>query len=1040
MLVHFFIHRPIFSTVLGLIIILAGIICMPALPVSQYPQIAPPTVRVSASYPGASSVDVESAVTTPLEQEINGAKGIKYIKSTSTSDGVSQVDVTFELERDIDLAAVDVQTRVSGVMGRLPEEVKRTGVTVSKQSTEMVQVISVFSKDHIFDSQYLSNYASLYIRDVLKRVKGVGSVEIVGERKYSMRIWLDPQELSRKGLTPVDVINAVRSQNLQVAPGKIGQAPMPPKVLYSMSVVAQGKLTSPKEFANIIIKYSADGSLVKVKDVGRVELGSESYSTAVKTNGADAVALIVYLTPGGNAVKVSQGVKQQLAELAKRFPPGIDYDITLDTTDAVNESIKEVYHSLYEAIALVVIVILLFLQNWRSTIIPAITIPVSLVGTFAIMQALGFSINTLTLFGLTLAVGLVVDDAIVVIENISRIMEETGCSAKEAALQGMSEVSGAVVAISLVLCAVFIPVAFFPGTTGQLYKQFALTIAASVALSTVNALTLTPALSGLWLTHGHGKPNIIFRAFNWIIDKLTSLYIYSLELILKWRVVGVLFCVSLFGLVYLLQNTVPSGFVPDEDQGYFMTIVECPPGSSLEYTQNVVDQAAAVLGKIPEIKVNQCFAGFSFTGSAANKGIIFSVLKPWDERLQASQSLVGIISSVRGPLSSIRSGQVVPFSPPSIPGLGNFGGFLFEVQDLYGTDFMSFGNMVDRLCLLGNQTEGLKGVFSSYSASDPMLVVTAKRDQSEVMSVPVEAIFDTLQYLLGTCYVNDFNFLNRQYKVNLQADSEYRSVPEKIMGYYARSLKGQMIPLANLVNIERTSGPQIISHYNLYRSAEINGTNSPGYSSGQALRSMQEIAEKNLPKNMTFAWSGVSLEELEAGSSAVVIFALGLLFVFLVLAAQYESFSDPLIIILSVPAAIIGALGAQMLRGLQNDVFCQIGLVMLIGLASKNAILIVEFANQQKKAGLPSYEAVIKAAQARLRPILMTSIAFIAGLLPLVFAHGAGAASRVSLGNAVCGGMLAATVLGIYIVPVLFMVVNDIQGVFGTLAKKKPTA
>lgn len=1025
--VDFFIRRPIFATVLALIIILAGAVSIPTLPLAEYPEISPPRVAVTATYTGASAQVVESAVTTPLEQQINGAQNIKYITSTSGNDGTSSINVTFDLERDVDLAAVDIQNRISAAQGRLPEEVKRTGVQVNKVSNSFVLAIGILTPDNRYSSQFLSNYADIYIRDALKRVKGVGDVRIFGERKYSMRVWLDPHRLAVKGITAQDVVTAINDQNLQVAAGQIGQAPLPENQMFQMSVRGVGRLKTAQEFENIVIRSGKDGQLVRIKDVGRAELGAEDYQNVVRYHGKDAVGIGIFQRPGSNALEISNGVREEMARLSQRFPPGIAYEFAFDTTRSVKESIKEVLITLLQAIALVVLVIFLFLQSFRSTLIPVFTIPVSLIGTFAVMKVLDFSINTLTLFGITLATGLVVDDAIVVIENITRLMHERNLTARQAAILAMREVTGAVIAISLVLSAVFIPVAFFPGTTGQLYKQFALTIAISVAISTLNALTLTPALSALWLKKGSLTGSVIFKPVNFVIDFFRNIYSTTLGLVLKLKYLVLVGFAGLLCCTYWLSKNVPTAFIPEEDVGYLIIIVQAPEGVSLNYTVNVIKKIEQVLDKCPEIVSSFGVGGFSFTGTNPNNAIVFSNLRDWHERKGHEHSLKGIIERLRGPLGGITEATVIPFNPPSIQGLGNFGGFVFELQDLFGTDIGQLAGVTRQIMMEAAGERQLAGVFSSFTAASPQLITEVLRDKARALKVLVSDVFQTMEIMLGSRYVNDFDLGNRIYRVYVQADELFRSNPKDIGGLYVRSQTGEMISLSHLVKVERTTAPQTISHYNLFRCAEVNGSAAPGVSSGQALAAMERLAKRILPQGMSYEWSGISLEEKESGPQTLILFALGIVVVFLVLAAQYESFVDPVIILLSVPLAMLGALLAQWLRHLDNDVFCQIGLVMLVGLASKNAILIVEFANHLIKSENASLETAIrKACEIRFRPILMTSLAFVMGILPLVFATGAGAHSRHSLGTAVCGGMIVSTVLSLYIVPVIFLVVRGI--------------
>lgn len=1019
---------------------MVGAIVIPFLPIAQYPQIAPPQVSVESTYIGANSEQVESSVTQLLEREINGADNLKYIQSQSANDGRSKIICTFDLERDIDLAAVDVQTRVAAVQGKLPEDVKKTGTSIKKVSTSIVMVLGVYSEDGTYSPEFISNYVDLYLKDSFKRLPSVGDVNIVGERKYAMRVWLDPKKLAQYKLTPLDVSRTIQSQNKQVGAGDLGRAPAPPGQMYQINLRAMGRLVNAKDFSNMIVKRSDDGTLIKVKDVGKVELGAESYDTNGAFNGKDAVVVVVYLRPGGNAVEVSKGVMKELERLRKHFPPGLKVDVALDTTDAVKASIEEVIHTLIEAIILVIIVIFFFLQDWRSVLIPSIAIPVSLIGTFIFMQLMGFSINTLTMFGLTLATGLVVDDAIVVVENVKRLIDEEGMNPISAAFAAMREITGAVIATTLVLFAVFIPVAFFPGTTGQLYKQFAITISVSVALSMVNALTLSPPLCALWLKHeDKAKQFIVFKKINDLINYFTRQYKKVLVRCLRMAPLIMILFVLCLGATYGISKLLPTAFVPDEDQGYFFTMIRAPEGTSLEYTTEIIEKAAAIQREIPEVKSVTGLAGFGFQGNGPNLGIMFTTLKHWEERKDPSQTVHAILGKIRKPLMGITGASVVPFLPPSIEGLGSFGGFVFELQDLVGSDIQDLNNMAQEIVRKGNQDPSLQGLFTSFSAQTPQLRLIVKRDEAERLNVDIGELLNTLQILSGSSYINDFDFLNKTYRVYVQADSKYRVRPADIFEYYVRSRDGKMVSMENLLKEDVGLTAQVISHYNLFRSAEINGNPAPGKSSGEALSAMDRLSEQLLPTGMSHEWSGVSLEEILAGSSAVYIFILGLIFVYLVLSAQYESYVDPLIIMLSVPLAVLGAFSFQLMRGLANDVFCQVGLVMLIGMASKNAILIVEFANHLRdNAGLSTAHAVVKASTLRLRPILMTALAFIIGILPLVFATGAGAASRNSLGTAVCGGMTVATFMSLLVVPVIYLVVNWLKvKVSGFLKKNR---
>jgi len=1031
MFVDFFIKRPVFTSVCAIIILLVGAISIPTLPTAQYPEISPTQINVTANYVGASAEVVENTVTTVLEREINGVEGMKYMKSSSSNSGTTSIDVTFDSSRNKDIAAVDVQNRVSLAGPLLPEAVQRTGVTVSKQSNNILLAMGLYTDNKEYDNVFLSNYADLYLVDALQRIKGVSEARIFGERRYAMRLWLDPNRLASRNLVAQDVIDALDEQNLQVGAGQIGQQPAPDGQQYQIDLRAVGRLTDVSQFEDIVIRTGADGALVKLKDVGRAELGAENYSTFLRFRGNEGVGIGIFQIPGSNALEVAKAVKAEMARLAESFPPGMKYQVAFDTTSFVEESLAELVKTLFEAIALVVLVIFIFLQDWRTTLIPVIVIPLTLIGTFAFVKAFGFSINTLTLFGLTLATGLVVDDAIIVVENIARLIEDEGMPPRQAASESMRELFGALIATSLVLMAVFVPVAFFPGSTGQIYRQFALTIAFSVAISTFLAITLTPSLSALLLRQGQrprGWLGWVFDQFNRLFDWTRRGYQRSLNRLtrLKSIVVG-LFIVSL-GLTGWLYLSVPTAFLPDEDQGYFITIIQGPEGVSLNYTSEVISQVEKEILKLPEVTGTFALGGFSFSGSSANSGVIFTTLKPWDERHEPDQSAAGLIGKLGGLLSAIPEARIFPVNPPAIQGLSSFGGFEFQLQDRRGnsgldTLLQAMGSLIGR----ANQTPGLQAVFSTFAANTPQLLIEVDRNRAKTLQVDVDDIFNTLQSYLGSRYVNDFNLQQRTYRVYVQADAQFRSNPEDIGLLYVRSENDRMIPLSNLVKVTPITGAQTVNHYNLFRSIEITGSAAPGSSSGQAIGAMEQVAKQVLPASMGYEWSGISLEEQEAGGQALIIFGLGLVFVFLVLAAQYENYIDPIIIMLSVPLAILGALLAQSLRGLPNDVYCQVGLVMLIGLASKNAILIVEFANQLQEKGYSITKAAVEAAQERLRPILMTSFAFILGITPLVNPEGAGAASRRSLGTAVVGGMLVSTFLSLFVVPILYIVIGNIR-------------
>ncbi|MEO0868586.1 MAG: efflux RND transporter permease subunit, partial [Cyanobacteria bacterium J06642_11] len=889
---------------------------------------------------------------------------------------------------------------------------------------------SLFSEDGTFDNVFLSNYADLYIVDALRRVPGVGDVVIFGERTYAMRLWLDPQRLASRDLTADDVVEALREQNVQIGAGQIGQPPSPRDQTFQIDLRAVSRLQEVSEFEELVIQTGVNGALVKLKDVGRAELGAENYSTFLRFKGNEAVGLGIFQLPGSNALQVAQGIKTVMADLATEFPQGMEYGIGFDTTEFVQQSLSRVVSTLIQAVALVVLVIYLFLQDWRTTLIPAITIPVALIGTFAIVKIFGFSINSLTLFGLTLATGMVVDDAIVVVEDISSKIQYQNLPPKQAAIESMRELTGAVIATSLVLMAVFIPVAFFPGTTGALYRQFALTIAFAIALSTFNALTLTPTLSGLLLrqnTGGHGILDRIFIPFNRFLDTLRDRYGIVLRILNQFKVFVLAAFVASLVLTGWLYNSVPSAFLPDEDQGYFITLIQGPEGTSLNQTSKVMRQVEETILAQDGVRATFAVGGFSFSGNTANNGVVFTTLVPWEERPPGVTSF-SLIGQLFGQFSQITEARVFPVNPPSIQGLSSFSGFQFQLQDRRGN--LSIDTLVQNMFgLLGaaNQDPNLQAVFSTYAANSPLIEIDVNRNKAKALNVDIDDIFGTLQTYLGSRYVNDFTLQGRTYRVYVQADQQYRSAPDDINKLYVRSNQDVMIPMGNLVTLKETTGAQTINHYNLFRSIEINGQAAPGVSSGAAIDTMENVAGQVLPASLGYEWTGSALEEIESGSQAPIIFGLGIIFVFLVLAAQYESYVDPVIILFAVPLAVFGALLAQSMRGLPNDVYCQIGLVMLIGLASKNSILIVEFANQLRDQGLPIIKAALEAAQSRMRPILMTAISTLSSIFPLVIATGAGAGSRQSLGTAVFGGMFVATFLSLFVVPILYIVVKTLS-------------
>ena len=1033
MFVDFFIRRPIFATVCALLIILAGAVCIPSLPISLYPQLAPPQVTVTSNYVGANAQVVESAVTIPLEEQINGVPGMQYITSTSASDGTSAITTTFDTGYDLDIAAVDVQNRVSAATGQLPAEVNASGITVNKANSNFVFAAGFYSENNQYSELFISNYLDVYVKDALKRIKGVGDVLIFGERKYAMRIWLDPVQLAARQLTASDVLSALQEQNVEVPAGQLGQPPSNTKQDFQISVNAVGRLTSPEQFDNIIIKNTSNG-IVQIKDVGHAELGAETYASSLKYSGVNAVGFGVQQLSNANALQVDREAKAALAELSKSFPPGLKYVIAFDTTTIVGDSIHEVIITLAEAIIIVIVVIFLFLQDWRATIIPAVTIPVSLVGTFAFIKAFGFSINSLTLFGITLATGLVVDDAIVVIENVQRHITEGDKDPHHATSVAMAEVTSAVIATSLVLISVFVPVSFFPGTTGILYKQFSMTIAFAIAISAFNALTLSPALSAILLrpNRNHGG---LLHAIDRGIKATSSGYARAIHVVLRWRYLMILLFFAGLAATVWIYRAVPTAFVPQEDQGYLIIQVQAPQGASLSYTSHIEDEVAAVLSKNKDVASAFAVGGFSFSGNAPNFGLIFASLTPFDKRTGANDSASSIVGQLRMQLFRIPGALIMPFEPPAINGLGSFGGFQFELQDLGGNTLQDLDRVAHTIVAKGSTTKGLTGLFTSFTSNDPQILVNINREKAKSLGVPFSQISDALQVYMGSEYVNNFDFNNRSYRVYVQADQQFRRTAADLRQFYVRSSNNQMIPLDNLVTIDQTSAPQVISHYDLFRSAEIDGSAAPGYSSSEGLTTMEQVAKQNMLPGMTYSWTGLALEEIESSGKAAIIFGLGIVVVYLTLAALYESFALPFIILLAVPMAVLGALGAQSLRGLADDVYCQIGLVMLIGLAAKNSILIVEFAEQLRLKGRSIVDAAIEASELRLRPILMTSFAFILGVLPLFFATGAGKLGRHSVGTTIIGGMLLSTVLNLFFIPVLYVILQTLLGKF---SRNKP--
>jgi len=1039
--VDFFIRRPIFATVCALLIILAGAVSIPQLPISLYPTLAPPQVTVTSNYVGANAQVVESAVTIPLEQQINGVEGMHYMSSTSSNDGTSAINVTFRTGYDLNIAAVDVQNRVATATGRLPQEIKNTGITITKANPNFVFAAGFYSPDGSLSNEYISNYIDVYIKDALKRVPGVGDVVIFGERKYAMRIWLDPVKLATRQLTAADVTAALQDQNAEIPAGSIGSAPSDPKQLFQVNLRVVGRLSEPSEFEQIVIKNTPNG-IVRLKDVGRAEVGAESYDSNLLFSGHPAIGIGVQQLSDANALEVDREAKAALLELQKSFPPGITYVVAFDTTTVVGDSVKEVITTLEEAILIVIVVIFFFLLDWRATIIPAVTIPVSLVGTFAFINAFGFSINSLTLFGITLATGLVVDDAIVVIENVQRHIDEDNTDGHTATSVAMAEVTSAVVATSLVLISVFIPVSFFPGTTGILYKQFSLTIAFSIAISLFNALTLSPALAAILLRGEEAKYNVFdwtrirplsngYRRFAHGIDNairaLGRGYGVIVHGVLKIRYLMLLLFFAGLGLTAYMYKHVPTAFVPSEDQNYLIVVVQAPQGAALSYTTDISSSAEKMILQDPDVFATFSVPGFSLAGgSSSNSGLIFVPLKPIDTRLGPGHGAPEIRLRLQSKLFQIPGAILICFEPPAIQGIGSYGGFQFILQDLGRNTLQDIANVANQIVADSRTSTQVNGLFSSFTANDPQLLVNIDRQKAGALGVPISQVASALGVYMGSQYVNDFDYNNRSYRVYIQADEPFRMTAQDLRQYYVRSNTNGLIPLDNIVSITHTSGPQVINHYNLFRSAEIDGAPAPGLSSSQGQQAMADLAKKHMLQGMSYSWTGLALEEVEAGGKAIIIFALGILVVYLTLSAQYESFALPFIILLAVPMAVLGALTFISLRGLQDDVYVQIGLVMLIGLSAKNSILIVEFAEQLRGRGRSIEESAIEAAELRLRPILMTSFAFILGVLPLYFASGAGKLGRHSVGTAIVGGMLFSTILNLFFIPVLYVILKSV--------------
>ena len=1030
MLSRFFIARPIFANVIAIVTVVIGIVSIFGLPVSQYPPITPPTVQVTTNYPGANAQVVANTVAAPIEQQVNGVERMLYMSSTSSADGSYALTVTFDVGTNIDVAQILVQNRVQTAMPTLPLEVQRQGVTTKKQSTDIILFVALTSKDKQYDSLFLSNYATINIRDELARIDGVGDINVVGAGNYSMRLWLDPEKLRARNLTTQDVILAVQGQNVQVAAGRIGQPPSPSTQSFQYTVTTLGRLITPEQFGNIIVKTEGGASprITRVKDVARVELGAQNYDQYFQVDGRPAAGIAVFQLPGANALDVANRVRARMEQIKDRFPVGVEYDIPFDTTIFVREAVGEVYWTLLEAGVLVLIVILAFLQDWRAMLVPATTVPVTIIGAFAAMYALGFTINLFTLFGLVLAIGIVVDDAIVIVENASHYIER-GRTPKDATIQAMDELFGPIIGITLVLTAVFLPASFLAGITGQLYRQFALTIAATAIISAINAVTLKPAQSATYLRPPSGKRKWFFyRWFNAAYSRLERAYGGSARWLVRHPLPVMLLFVLLGGAAAWLFLQLPTGFLPTEDQGYVMVSTQLPNGASQARTRRVLDRINKILADTPGIAGVTGVGGRNvFEGTVnSNSAACYVRLKPWSERTD-DQTMGAILARLSGQFNDIPEGIVLTFPPPAIRGLGVSGGFQLEVQDIGSLGLETLEQSARDLVQTGTAQSQLRTLNTTFSTSYPQLYLDIDRTKVHALNVPLVLVFNTLQTYLGSTYVNDFNVFGRTYQVRVQADTQFRDKIDDIIRLEVRNSEGQMVPLASVLKVKDQLGPQTIRRYNLYPSASVTGQAAPGISSGEALNLVEQMAEERLPQGIGSSWTAASYQERQVGNQSIYVFVFAVLLVYLVLAAQYESWLLPFAVILVVPLALLGTVVAVGLRGMDNNVYTQIGIVLIIALASKNAILIVEYARDLREQGRTTAQAAAEAAEKRFRPILMTSFAFILGVVPLVFARGAGAASRQALGTAVFGGMIASTILAVFFVPVFFVVFEGIS-------------
>ena len=1031
---HFFVERPIFAAVIAIIMVMVGAIAYVNLPVAQYPEVVPPTIVVSAAYPGADAKTIADTVANPLEAAVNGVENMLYMSSNSTADGSMSLTITFKIGTDLDLAQVQVQNRVSTALPRLPDDVRRLGVSANKSSPDFLMVVHLLSPDSTLDQLYISNYASLHVKDELTRIDGVGQARIFGEREYAIRIWLDPDKLAARDLTGDDVVNALRAQNIQVSGGSLGQPPAPADNAFQYTVTTQGRFSTPEQFRSVIVK-NQDGRVTYLSDVARVELGAKSYGLNSYLDGKQAVAIGIFQRPGSNALATADKVKARMEELQKDFPKGLEYTIVYNPTEYISDSIDAVYHTIFEAILLVVLVILIFLQSWRAAIIPILAIPVSLICTFAIMDGFGFSLNLLTLFGLVLAIGIVVDDAIVVVENIERHIAE-GKTPKQAARLTLDEVGGAVIAIALVLCAVFVPTAFIPGMSGQFYKQFAMTIAVATVLSAFNSLTLSPAIAALLFKphDAHAKRGLFGRAadgFNNGFNRLSHGYSRMVGLVVRRSFLMLLIYGGLVFATVFMAGKVPTGFIPMQDQGYAIVVVQLPDGASLARTDAVVKRATKIMLDTPGVQNAVGFSGLSgatFT-FASNSGAIFARFKDFDQRLKAgpSQTMGAIIGNLQQRLGAIEDAFIIVIPPPPVRGIGSAGGYKMMIEDKGGVGLPALMAAANGLIGQANQTPGLKSVYTTFTASAPQVHLDIDRVKAQMLGIPLANVFGALQVYLGSAYVNDFNAFGHVYQVIAQAQQDNRVRPEDISGLKTRNNAGQTVPLGTLVSMAETTGAGLIQRYNQSVAIAVSGDTAPGYSSGDSLHKMEKLA-KNLPPGIGWEWTELALQQIEAGNAALYIFALSVVFVFLVLSAKYESWTLPVAIILIVPMSVLAALIGVHLRGMDDNILTQIGFVVLIGLAAKNAILIVEFARHRQEHGETMIQAVVEACRLRLRPILMTSFAFILGVVPLVLATGPGAEMRQSMGTAVFAGMLGVTFFGLILTPVFYGLIQKITG------------